>query len=84
MRAEASRATALGQARADAERAIGEATADTERARIAAYNDVPRDVLVAIALREAAAHLPNVEHLVITPDLLNGLLAKLTSPAQGA
>ncbi len=84
VRAEASRATALGQARADAERAIGEATADTERARIAAYNDVPRDVLVAIALREAAAHLPNVEHLVITPDLLNGLLAKLTSPAQGA
>ena len=31
-----------------------------------------------IIVREAAEHLPAIDHLVITPDLVQGLLSKLT------
>lgn len=77
--AEASRTTAIAQARAAADRAVGEAAAATERARVAAYDGVSRDVLVALALRELAGNLPDIEHLVVTPDLVSGLLSKLTA-----
>jgi len=47
--------------------------------------DVPGDVLSALALRELAAHLPEIGHLTITPDVLTTLVARLaTPPAEAA
>lgn len=79
VRAEASRGTALAQAKAEAARALGEAEADAEAARLDAYRDAGRDLMLSLALRELAANLPKVEQLVLTPDLLTGLLGRLTS-----
>lgn len=79
--ADASRQRTLAAARADAERITGQASADSERARLAAYAEVPRELLLALALREAAAQLPGIDHLVVTPDLVQGLLARLGAGA---
>lgn len=49
--------------------------ADAERAKIDAA--MPADILLALAVRELAGQLPNVDHLTITPDLLQPVLAKL-------
>jgi regulator of protease activity HflC (stomatin/prohibitin superfamily) len=49
--------------------------ADAERAKIDAA--MGADVLLALAVRELAGQLPNVDHLTITPDLLQPVLAKL-------
>lgn len=76
---DATRQRTLAAARAEADRVIGQAAADNEQARIAAYANVPRELLLALAVREAAEHLPAIDHLVVTPDLVQGLLAKLTS-----
>lgn len=73
----ADRTTALADANAAAERAIGQARADAEHAKLAANADVPRDVLLALAVRELAANLPNVDQLVLTPDLLTTLATRL-------
>ncbi|MCA0179386.1 MAG: hypothetical protein LCH77_07315 [Actinobacteria bacterium] len=77
---EADRTRALADAQADSERAVGQAAAEVERARVEAYAEVPRDLLLALAVRQAAENLPAIDHLVITPDLLQGLLAQLTGP----
>lgn len=76
--AEAERTTQLAEAEASATRMRGAAAVGVERERIEALQDSPREVLMALMLRELAGQLPAVEHLVITPDLLSGLLAKLT------
>lgn len=77
--AEAARTTALSAARADAERMLGQAAADTECARLAAYDGASHDLLLVLALRELAGNLPSVEQLVITPDMVTGLLSRLGS-----
>lgn len=78
VRAEADRTTGLAEATATAQRATGSAAAESERLLLDAYADVPAAVLLALAAREAAANLPAVEHLTLTPDLLTGVLARLT------
>jgi len=50
-------------------------TVEAERARIQAA--MPANVLLALALRELAGQVGNIEHLTITPDLLTPLLARL-------
>jgi regulator of protease activity HflC (stomatin/prohibitin superfamily) len=80
--AEANRTLAVAEARAQADRAIGQAAADTERARLAAYENTPRDVLMALAMRELAANLPSVGQVVLTPDVVTGLLSRLAAPAE--
>ncbi len=80
---EAARERTLAAARADADRTVGQAAADTDRARIEAYAEVPRELLLALAVREAAEHLPAIDHLVVTPDLVQGLLSKLGAEARG-
>lgn len=79
--AEAARTTAIATARAAAERAMGQATADTEKARLDAYDGTSRDLLLALALRELAGNLPAIEQIVVTPDLVTGLVGQLTGPA---
>ncbi len=84
--AEAARTTELAQARAEADQVVGAAAAETERAKLAAYTGMPRDLLLALAAREAAAALPAIDQLVITPDLLSSLLGRLaggTSAQEG-
>ncbi len=75
--AEAARAERVSAARAEATRLVGQATADAERALVAAYADAPQHVLTGMALRDLAEHLPAIGQLVVTPDLLAGLAARL-------
>lgn len=75
--AEARRAERLAEAEAGATRVTGLAEGDAEAARLAAYRDVPEAVLIGLAVKELAANLPNIESLVLSPDLLTPLLARL-------
>lgn len=75
--AEARRVERLAEAEAGATRITGLAEGDAEAARLAAYRDLPETVLLGLALKELAGNLPNIESLVLTPDLLAPVLAKL-------
>lgn len=75
--AQAARTRLLAEAEADAARMHGEATAGAEAARMRAYTDVDPRVLFALATQLAAENLPAVENLVLTPDLLAPVLARL-------
>ncbi|HLK00103.1 MAG TPA: hypothetical protein VKU39_09380, partial [Streptosporangiaceae bacterium] len=77
--ARAARERQLADAAAHKVRALGEARAVADEARVAAYRDVPQNVLLGMAGLELAGHVPQIGTLVLTPDLLAGLLAKLTS-----
>jgi regulator of protease activity HflC (stomatin/prohibitin superfamily) len=79
--AEAEREQRLGEARALSIRVRGEAEGAAESARIGAYRDVSEGILVGLALRELAGSLPKVGSLVVTPDLIAPVLARLgTTP----
>jgi regulator of protease activity HflC (stomatin/prohibitin superfamily) len=79
--AEASREQRLAEARAQGLRVIGEAEGAAETARLAAYRDLQEGVLLGIALRELAGNLPKIGNLILTPDLLAPVLARLAAPA---
>jgi len=81
-RAEAARTQRLDEARAEGIRLVGDAEAGSEAARLAAYRDLSEGVLLALALKELAANLPSIEHLVLTPDLLTSLAARFGRPEQ--
>jgi regulator of protease activity HflC (stomatin/prohibitin superfamily) len=66
------------EAKADSLRALGEARAAAEAAHLAAYRDLPQAVLYGLAAKELAGNLPKIDSLVVTPDLLAPLLAKLS------
>ena len=67
----------MAEAQAAAQRVLGGASAEATAAELAAYADVRSDLLLALAARELAANLPRIESLVLTPDLLAPVLAKL-------
>jgi regulator of protease activity HflC (stomatin/prohibitin superfamily) len=75
--AQARRELLLAEARADGARAMGEATAAAEAARVAAYRDLSEATLLGLAVKELAANLGHVDSLVVTPDLLAPVLARL-------
>ncbi|MEO9139150.1 MAG: SPFH domain-containing protein [Jatrophihabitans sp.] len=75
--AEARRSATLARARAENTRLLGAAEGDAETARLATYRDLPERVLLGLALKELAANLPAIDSLVLTPDLLTPVLAKL-------
>ena len=75
--AEARRTVTLAEARAEGTRLAGAAEGAAEAARVAAYRDVAEPVLLALAVKELAANLPNIETLVLSPDLLTKALAQL-------
>ena len=62
---------------------IGAAEATKEAALMAVYANVGRDVLLALAMRDAATNLPSVGSVTLTPDLVTGLLGSLTGRAAG-
>lgn len=75
--AEAQRAQRLAEARAEGTRLTGLAQGEAETARVAAYRDLPQSVLLALAVKELAANLPKIDNLVLTPDLIAPVLARL-------
>jgi len=79
--AEAARTQRLDATRAQGIEVVGAAEASAELARLAAYRDVPEAVLMALAVKELAGNLPAIESLVLTPDLLAPVLARLGTRA---
>ena len=77
--AAARREQLLVQAKAEGVRALGAAEGEAETARLAAYRDLPPEVLHGLALRELAGNLPEIGQLTVTPDLLADLLGRLRS-----
>jgi len=73
----AARELTLAEARASGARAMGEAAGAAEAARVAAYRDLPDAVLLGLAVKELAANLGSIDSLVVTPDLLAPVLARL-------
>ncbi len=66
-------------------RLVGEADAAREAATMEIYSGMEQATLLALALRDAAASLPKIGTLAVTPDLLTGALAGLLGqPAGGA
>ena len=65
-------------------RALGAAQAEAEAAKMTVYADVDRNVLLALALRDLAGQLPEIGTLNLTPDVLTGVLSRLTSGSNGA
>lgn len=75
--AEAQRDQRLAEALAEATRVTGLAEADAETARLAAYRDLPETVLLGLAIKELATNLPHIDSIVLSPDLLAPVLARL-------
>ncbi|MDO3705397.1 SPFH domain-containing protein [Micromonospora sp. C28SCA-DRY-2] len=75
--AEAEKERMLAAARADGVRVLGHAEAEAEAAKLAAYAELPPEVLRALTVRELAGQLPQIGQLTVTPDLVSDLLARL-------
>jgi regulator of protease activity HflC (stomatin/prohibitin superfamily) len=69
----------LAQARAETTRAVGAAETETEAARMAVYAELDRGILLALAAREAAAHLPRIGALTLSPDVVTAALTALAT-----
>jgi regulator of protease activity HflC (stomatin/prohibitin superfamily) len=74
----------LAEARAETTRMIGTAEAETEAAKMAVYAELDRGVLLALAAREAASHLPQIGNLTLSPDVVSAALSALTASSSGA
>jgi regulator of protease activity HflC (stomatin/prohibitin superfamily) len=77
--AEAEAERVKAEARAEGVRSLRLAEAEGEAAHLAAYRDLPVEVLQALALKEFAGQLPEIGQLTVTPDVVTGLLSKLTN-----
>jgi regulator of protease activity HflC (stomatin/prohibitin superfamily) len=75
--AQAGREVLLAEARANATRAMGEATAAAEAARLVPYREMSEATLLSLAANQLAANLGRIDSLVVTPDLLAPVLARL-------
>ncbi|MQY09092.1 SPFH domain-containing protein [Actinomadura macrotermitis] len=74
-RAERERLTTTTQA--EARRALGAAEADAQAAHLAVYRDADPAVLLALAARALAEHLPEIGQLNLSPDVITTALARL-------
>lgn len=66
-------------AQAERTRVLGVAAGEAEAARVGAYVGVPEQVLLALAVRELAANLPQIDTLVLSPDLVSQALARFAA-----
>ena len=73
----------LARARAAGTQAVGEAKAAAEAAHVRAYQHLPPATVLALSLQELAGQLPQIGTLVLSPDMLQPLLAQLGSTAVG-
>ncbi|MEU6371698.1 SPFH domain-containing protein [Streptomyces sp. NPDC046909] len=76
--AEAARTVKLAEAEAEGARAVGAARAQAQEAWLRVHGDVEVAVLHALTGTRLAENLPHIENLTISPDVLTGLLAKLS------
>lgn len=76
-RAQAEATQTMGVAEAEARQAMGSAEAEAERARLAAHAGVPPEALMAMAMAELARNLPQIDQLVLTPDVVSSVLGRL-------
>ncbi len=65
------------QREADTTRQVGEAQLHVERERAQIQGAMPPEVLLALALRDLAGQLGQIDHLTVTPDLVAPLLARV-------
>lgn len=77
--AQGERTVELARAQARATEVVGAAEAEAQRAQLAAHVGVPSEVLMAMALRELAQHLPDIDQLVLTPDVMSSVLGRLAA-----
>jgi uncharacterized membrane protein YqiK len=75
--AEADAIRAEGTAEAERTEALGLAEAAGVRERMSVYETLPANVVLALAVQEIAGKLHTIEHLNITPDVLQTNLADL-------
>jgi regulator of protease activity HflC (stomatin/prohibitin superfamily) len=79
--ARADQSRVLAEGRAESTRLIGAADAEAEAAKMAVYAEMDRGVLLALAAREAAAHLPKIGNLTLSPDVVSAALSALAGSA---
>jgi regulator of protease activity HflC (stomatin/prohibitin superfamily) len=73
----------LAQREADAIGQLESARLDAERQRAAIQQQLGAQILMALAVRELAGQLGQIDHLTVTPELLTPLLARLNqAPAE--
>ncbi len=77
-RSEAEATVERAKAQAESVERVGAAEAGAEAARLAAYADLPPSVVMALAVKELAANMPDLRSLVVSPDALAPLLGRLT------
>lgn len=82
-RATADETRILAEADAAAIRERGAAEAQVETAKMAVYQDADPRILLALAARAAAGHLPSVGTVNLSPDLLSGALSRLAAGPAG-
>ena len=75
--AEADAERVRSEARAVGIRAVRLAEAEGEAAHLAAYRDLPPEILRALALQELAKNMPELGPVTITPDIVSDLLARM-------
>ncbi len=75
--AKADQTRVLAEVKAETIRAVGSAEAEAEAAKMAIYADLDRGVLLALAAREAAANLPQIGSLTLSPDVVSSALSRL-------
>ena len=81
--ASASRTEVVARADAEAARVMGEANAFAEAERLRAYREISEATLLGLALKELAGRLPNLETLVLSPDMITTALARLGIGSHG-
>ncbi|MGW4276030.1 SPFH domain-containing protein, partial [Streptomyces seoulensis] len=69
---------------AEAARETGAARAEAQAAWLRVHGEVDPATLHALAATRLAENLPRIDSVVLTPDVLTGLLAKLGRPDGGA
>ncbi|MGW2014713.1 SPFH domain-containing protein [Streptomyces sp. NPDC001927] len=77
--AEAARKVRLARAEAEAAREVGEAQAAAQAAWLRVHAEVDPSTLHALAATAAAANLPRIESVTVSPDILTALLGRLAS-----
>lgn len=78
--AEATRTVRLAQAEAASARAVGDARAQAQAAWLRVHADIDQATLNSLAIGQLAENLPHIDNLTLSPDVLTGLLARLSQP----
>lgn len=83
VRAESAAALARIGAEAEAEnlRLVEGARAEVERQMMEVYGELPKEVLIGLAMRELAGKLEHIDHVNIGPDMLSPLLGDFLGAA---